>query len=221
VSGEPPARPSQDPLIGVVGADLPRQVVLACGGTPVRLFGSWDGPVSPEVSDLLGAVDPVSARILHSLLTGVHDALSGLIICNDSMANLRLFYVVRILARRGRIPFPVHLLDAPRGSGRVRRQFVAHQYAKLAQFTASLTGRALDGASLTRAARREEELGRALQRLRQRRRTGRCSGVQALTAYRAAAQIAPEDAVPVVDAAQTPCPDGSTPLFVTGSCHPD
>jgi benzoyl-CoA reductase/2-hydroxyglutaryl-CoA dehydratase subunit BcrC/BadD/HgdB len=221
VNGGSPARNAHGPLIGVIGADVPRQVVLACGGTPVRLFGSWGAPLSPEASDLLGAVDPVATRLLQSLLAGEHDDLAALVICNDSTANLRLFYVVRILAQRGRLCVPVHLLDAPRGAGPVRQRFVAGQYARLARFTASVTGRVLDDASLKHAARRELALGQALDRLRYRRRTGRCSGVEALSAYRAAAQMPPEDAAAVVDAARSTSRDRSTRLFVTGSCHPD
>ncbi|WP_203137583.1 2-hydroxyacyl-CoA dehydratase family protein [Microbacterium sp. JZ31] len=207
------------PRIGVVGADLPRQLVLAAGATPVRILGSWSGPVSDEAAQLPGAVDAVAARILDALLRGAHDDLAGLVVCNDSTAHLRVFYVLRILAERGRVRYPVHLLDAPRGGGAPRDRFVARQYQRLAAFCTSLTGAAPDAAGLRDAAERELRLGEALQRLRRRRRSGRCSGPTALAAYRAAATLPPGEAVAIVDAADHPA--RGRPVFVTGSAHPD
>lgn len=213
------------PRVGVVGADVPRQLVLASGATPVRIPGSWSGPVSSEASELPGAVDVVAARILDTLLSGAHDDLAGLVVCNDSVADLRVFYVLRILADRGRVPFPVHLLDAPRGGGGPRDRFVRRQYERLLSFCASVTGRAADARSLREAADRESELGRALGRLRQRRRAGACTGVAALEAYRAAATLPPEDAIDAADdrGDWTGAGPGTrgTPVLVTGSSHPD
>ncbi|MBO3663185.1 2-hydroxyacyl-CoA dehydratase family protein [Microbacterium stercoris] len=207
------------PRIGVIGADLPRQLVLAAGATPVRILGSWSGAVSDEAGQLPGAVDVVAARILDGALAGAHDDLAALIVCNDSTAHLRVFYVLRILAERGRVPYPVHLLDAPRGGGAPRERFVARQYERLAAFCSAVTGTRPDAPLLDEAAERELRLGEALERLRARRRTGRCSGSAALAAYRAAATLAPEQALAVVDAAVEDVP--GTPVFVTGSAHPD
>lgn len=207
------------PRIGVVGADVPRQLVLAAGAVPVRIFGSWSGGISPEAAELPGAVDAVAARILDAVLAGAHDDLAGLIVCNDQVADLRVFYVLRVLAERGRVPFPVHLLDAPRGGGAPRERFVARQYERLVGFVEAATGRGVDGRGLSDAARRERALGAALAELRARRTSGRCGGVRALAAYRAAATLPPEDALAAVDAA-IDAPAGA-PVFVTGSSHPD
>ncbi|MEL5991556.1 2-hydroxyacyl-CoA dehydratase family protein [Microbacterium phosphatis] len=215
-----PRAPMLGPLrIGVIGADVPRQLLLAVGATPVRVFGSWVGPVSVAAAELPGAVDAVAARLLDTLLAGEHRDLAGLVICNDSTAHLRLFYVLRILAARGRVPYPVHLVDAPRGGGPARERFVARQYERLAAFVVSLTGMPLEPAGLGAAAERELRLGDALARLRERRRSGRCSGPAALVAYRAAATLPPEDAAAVVDAAEGAA--AGAPVFVTGSAHPD
>ena len=209
------------PRIGVIGADVPRQLVLAAGATPMRIFGSWSAPYSSEASELLGAVDAVAPRILDEMLSGAHDDVAGLIVCNDSAADLRIFYVLRILSERGRVPFPVHLLDAPRGGGAPRDRFVGRQYARLVTFCESLTGDRVDTAGLQRAARRERELGRALTELRARRRDRGCSGAAALGAYLAAATLPPERATEIADAAgAADAPDGE-PVFVTGSAHPD
>jgi benzoyl-CoA reductase/2-hydroxyglutaryl-CoA dehydratase subunit BcrC/BadD/HgdB len=214
-------RASAPPVIGVVGADLPRQLVLAAGAVPHRILGSWHGAVSRDASELLGAADAVAGRILDELLAGRHDTIAGLVVCNDSAANLRLFYVLRILAERGRIPFPVHLLDAPRGAGEPRRRFVTGRYARLAAFCGGITGSPVDAAALAAAAARELALGASLRRLRQRRLAGGCTGVAALAAYREAAQRPPEEAIPIVDAAAGRADGAAVRVFVTGSAHPD
>ncbi|GAA1124779.1 2-hydroxyacyl-CoA dehydratase family protein [Citricoccus alkalitolerans] len=222
-----------EPRVGVVGADVPRQIVLACGAVPVRILGSWTGAVSQEATELLGATDAVAARVLDEILSGAHDGLSGLVVCNDSMADLRVYYVLRILAERGRVPFPVHFLDAPRGGGDHRRRFVSHQYQRLAAFASGVTGQQADATSLADAAAREAALGEALEAVRGRRRERVLSGTTALMVYRAAAQLPPEDALeriadlvritaePVEPDASADSACAGTPVYLTGSSHPD
>ncbi|NDK31134.1 2-hydroxyacyl-CoA dehydratase family protein [Nesterenkonia haasae] len=207
--------------IGIVGADVPRQIVMASRALPVRVFGTWDGPITAEATRLLGAVDAVTTRILDSLLVPSQYRFDGLVICNDSMAHLRLFYIARLLSQQGRLPFPVHLVDAPRGTGGPRRQFVTRQFAQLAQFAETITGHALDGESVLSAAQEEHEIGAALRRLRQRRLAQHCSGAEALKAYRAATQETPDVAVRIIDAAVSSGIEGARRIYMTGSSHPD
>lgn len=210
------------PRIGVVGDDVPRQLVLAAGAVPRRLLGSWHEPVTTETADLLGTVDAAAGRVLDDLLSGRHDDLAGLLVCHDSQANLRIFYVLRILAQRGRLPFPVHLVDVPRVSTSASaRRFVSRQHTRLLGFCEHATGHRVDGTSLRRAAERERDLGRALEAMRARRRAGDCTGFEALEAYRAAATMSPEDAVSAVSAAHGAAVPGAAPVHMTGSNHPD
>ncbi|TQL66670.1 benzoyl-CoA reductase/2-hydroxyglutaryl-CoA dehydratase subunit BcrC/BadD/HgdB [Nocardioides albertanoniae] len=209
------------PLIGIVGDDVPRQLVLAAGAVPRRLFGSWHEPVSAEAAELLGTVDAAAGRILDDLLSGWHDDLAGLLVCHDSQADLRIFYVLRILAQRGRLPFPVHLVDAPRLDSPAARRFVGKQYARLLEFCEQVTGRRADVGSLRRAAEQELALGSALETMRERRRNGGCTGAEALRAYCAAATMSPEEAVAEVSGAGAAVAPGATPVHVTGSNHPD
>jgi benzoyl-CoA reductase/2-hydroxyglutaryl-CoA dehydratase subunit BcrC/BadD/HgdB len=206
--------------IGVVGADLPRQIVRAAGAVPVRIFGSWTGEVSARAIELTGAVDAVAGRILDALLAGDHDDLDALVICNDSQANLRMFYVLRVLSARGEVPFPVQLLDTPRGAGAPREAFVATQYARLAEFCSRVTGTAIGIEELRSAGAAEQRVGAALGRLRERRADGRCTGTAALGAYRAANVSEPDAAVAVIDASQSATAEGKR-IFLTGSAHPD
>ncbi|MFJ2662476.1 2-hydroxyacyl-CoA dehydratase family protein [Arthrobacter koreensis] len=210
------------PRIGIIGADAPRQILLAAGATPVRLFGAWSGDVSREAAELLGAADAVAARVLDGVLAGLHDDLAGLVVCNDSAANLRVYYVLRLLAERGRIPYPVQLLDTPRGGGPHVNRFVARQYERLAGFVSGCTGQPVDASSLSDAAAREASLGGALGQVRERRVTGTLSGSAALRCYAAAAQLAPEQALAAIEAIQqTSGPGTLLPVFMTGSSHPD
>ncbi|MEB7448771.1 2-hydroxyacyl-CoA dehydratase family protein [Arthrobacter koreensis] len=210
------------PRIGIIGADAPRQILLAAGATPVRLFGAWSGDISREAAELLGAADAVAARVLDGVLSGLHDDLAGLVVCNDSAANLRVYYVLRLLAERGRIPYPVQLLDTPRGGGPHVNLFVARQYERLAGFVSACTGQVLDADTLAAAAVREASLGEALGRVRERRVSGALSGSSALRCYAAATQMAPEQALAAIDAVQqNDAPGTLLPVFLTGSSHPD
>lgn len=216
-----PANPA--PRIGIIGADAPRQIILAAGATPGRLFGAWSGDVSREAAELLGAADAVAARVLDGVLAGLHDDLAGLVVCNDSAANLRVYYVLRLLAERGRIPYPVQLLDTPRGGGQHVNLFVARRYERLAGFASACTGQALDAETLAAAAAREKSLGKALGRVRDLRAAGALSGSTALRCYAAAAQMSPEQAPAAIDAicgVEVP-PETMLRVFVTGSSHPD
>ncbi|GAA1356891.1 hypothetical protein GCM10009636_27030 [Arthrobacter koreensis] len=210
------------PQIGIIGADAPRQILLAAGATPVRLFGAWTGVVSQEAAELLGAADAVAARVLDGVLSGMHNDLAGLVVCNDSAANLRVYYVLRLLAERGCIPYPVQLLDTPRGGGPHRNLFVARQYERLAGFASACTGQALDAETLAAAAARENSLGKALGCVRERRVSGSLSGSSALRCYAAAAKLAPEEALAAIDVIQQDDVPGTLlPVFMTGSSHPD
>lgn len=209
------------PVIGVVGDDVPRQLLLALGARPHRLTGSWTGAIDLEAQQLLGATDAAVARLLTELRSGA-EPLDALIVCNDSQANLRLFYVLRATGSS----VPVHLLDMPREVSEPARRFARSQLEALAAFGAAVTGRALDAASLATAADAEAAVGDALRRLRSRRRAhpSLCTGAAAFDAIRDAARLAPADAVARLDTAAAqaaPVPSGSIRVHVTGSSHPD
>lgn len=225
--------------VGVIGADAPRQIILASEALPLRLFGSWSpetgalpAGTGEEALELLGAVDAPAVTLLAQLLGGEHDHLAGLILCNDSAATLRLFYVLRMLSAQRRLSVPVHLLDAPAsgesapGTAAARQGFVAAQYARLVGFLESVTDVRADRRRLQEAAEQEERLGRALQQMRVRRRQGSCSGTAAVAAYRAAARQPVEQALAVIEAAgaEETGDDGTLPgmwTYLTGSEDPD
>lgn len=205
------------PVIGVVGNDVPRQIVLAAGARPHRLTGLWDAPADPQWVDLLGGTDPVAATIAEELAA---TPLDGLLVSNDSQAHLRLFYVLRATGPA----VPVHLVDLPRRDSPGARRFLRHQFAALAGFCAEITGRAVDRESLAAAAAAEAALGGELDRLRERRRAEppTCSGTDALRALLTAMRASPGEAIEAVRAAGR-ATDGTAGrrIHVTGSNHPD
>ncbi|CAH0175719.1 hypothetical protein SRABI76_01396 [Microbacterium oxydans] len=205
-------------IIGVVGNDVPRQLLLAAGARPYRLTGSWDSDVDAETSDLLGAADAVTVRILSELRAG-GPHLDALIICNDDQSHLRLFYALRALNE----DLPLHLLDMPGGRSASARRFAQRQYRALVDFCAGVTGHRPDEESLTAAADDEEALGRALANLRRARRADppRCSGARALQVYLNASRLSPAAAVEAAEDARDGEPLPGVRVHVTGSSHPD
>ncbi|MCK6066063.1 MULTISPECIES: 2-hydroxyacyl-CoA dehydratase family protein [Microbacterium] len=208
------------PTIGIVGNDVPRQIVRAAGAAPQRLTGSWAGAVDRVAADHLGAVDRSAAVILTGLMGAATDALDALVVCNDSQANLRLFYVLRMLRGEG-IP-PVHLLDLPRQDTPATRRFARVQLAALTAFCERVSGRTADAAAWRDAAAEERAVGAAVSRLQARRRAQppEVGGTTALTALLAAASAPPAAAVELLDAAAEPRAGGLR-VHVTGSNHPD
>lgn len=204
------------PVIGVVGNDVPRQIVLASGALPSRITGRWEAPADRVWVDLLGAADPVVATIAEELAA---TAVDGVVVSNDSEAHLRLFYVLRAMGAG----VPLHLVDLPRRDSAGSRRFLRHQFAALARFCGGVTGRAVDARSLRDAAADEAVLGEELRRLRERRRANppRCSGAGALEATLTAMRVPPRTAAEIVRATGGDEVPTRRRIHVTGSDHPD
>ncbi|MEV1128975.1 2-hydroxyacyl-CoA dehydratase family protein [Agromyces sp. NPDC049794] len=224
------------PRIGVVGGDLARQLVLAAGALPMRL---WHPGVhaSDEAARLLGATDAASAAVLTGFLGGSFDGLAGVVVCNDCQASLRLFYVLRELRERGRLTMPVHLFDLQRGGRAPTRAFNRFQFERLVGVLTAWTGNAITEEGLADAAADELALGAALRRLTAARRAhgATLSGTTALHAFGVAASLPPRDSAALIDAVvettveradivRTVADSEHEPplrLLVSGSTHPD
>ncbi|HET8928043.1 MAG TPA: 2-hydroxyacyl-CoA dehydratase family protein [Microbacterium sp.] len=214
---------SASAVIGVVGNDVPRLLPLAAAAVPMRLTGSWDGPVDPAAQELLGASDLETVRILTELRAGaVH--VDALVVCNDTQAHLRLFYVLRVTAPH----LPLQLLDLPRADSAPARAFARGRLMRLLEFCEQVSGCRASAADFAAAAEAERTLGAAIDRLRRARRSDPpdCTGATAIDALLQAGRLPPEEAVAVVDAACAPVErDAASPprrrVHLTGSNHPD
>lgn len=204
------------PVLGIIGNDVPRQLVLAAGVLPRRLHGSWTAPVDARAAALLGAADAVAARLLVQVRT---EPLDGLVVCNDCQASLRVFYVLRATLPE----LPVHLLDLPRDDRPAARRFVRRQFEGLLAFCLRIGGTPPDASALADAARAERAVGAARARLRERRRArpAQVRGAVALAALLDSARLDPAAAVERLNAAVDDTPATGARLHVTGSGHPD
>lgn len=221
---------SDSPVIGVVGGDVPVEIIEAAGGHAFRMSGA-DRPAGDEAVRLLGAaVDSVAHSILDSILTGDVGFLRGLVVSRDSQAALRLFYVLRMLAQQGRAVPDVHLVDLlhlPRAS---TRDYNAGQLATLADTVAGWTGTGVTPENLYTARRLRAELCAALRTMRAGRAAGTVTGAAALRVYTLAQTGPPADCLASMDAVlgaarsqpyPGPAPEGPAEgrhrVFLTGS----
>lgn len=206
------------PRIGIVGNDVPRQLVLAAGALPHRITGSWSGEIDADAAGLLGAADAVTARILTRLLGGA-DEFDGLVICNDDQSHLRLYYALRAVGT----DLPLLLVDLPGGRSEAAHRFARNQYRALVAFCTDLGGRTPDAAALSAAALEERALGKALRHLGEARRAvpSRCSGARALELMLDASRRSPADAVAQLERVSTSAPVAGIRVHLTGSAHPD
>ncbi len=210
-------------VIGVVGADVPPEILETCGALAYRL-SSIDRPPSPEAITLLGgAVDATAYSILDQILAGDVDFLRGLVVSRDSQASLRLFYVLRALAAQGRPAPPVHLLDALHLRRESTRRYNTSQIGALAATIEQWTGRSHTLANLFAAQDVRARLGGRLVEIRERRRsdTPTVSGVDALRLYALSQTAEPTECIALAEgllADPSPVPAGPR-VFVTGSTH--
>jgi hypothetical protein len=101
------------PVVGVVGADVPPELVEAAGAVAVRLTGEPEPPSAEALHVLGAAVDAPTLTLLTRLLAGGATGLAGLVVSRDCQSSLALFYALRELRRldpERELP-PVHLLD--------------------------------------------------------------------------------------------------------------
>ncbi|MEV0106490.1 2-hydroxyacyl-CoA dehydratase family protein [Nocardia sp. NPDC050799] len=220
----PDSAGSDRPVIGVVGGDVPVEIIEAAGGHAFRLSGA-DRPAGAEAVRLLGAaVDSVAHSILDSILTGEAGFLRGLVVSRDSQAALRLFYVLRMLAQQGRAVPDVHLVDLlhlPRAS---TRDYNAGQLAEMADTVAGWTGTGLTPQNLYTARKLRAELAAALRTVRARRAAGAVTGATALRVYTLAQTRTPAGCLASMDAGlgatrSRPDPDSASEGPAEGRCR--
>ena len=189
------------PVVGVVGADVPVELVDAAGALAYRLHGSPDR-IGEQARAILGdSVDPVAHSVLTQLLDGSLAFLTGVVVSRDSQASLQLFYALRELRRREPHLPPVQLLDllhlpTPH-TARYNEARLAQLAARLADWTGTVPGAERLAASVARV-RRVRALLRRVSELRRGARPV-LTGTQVLHVHGAVAALPPEDADPLLE----------------------
>jgi benzoyl-CoA reductase/2-hydroxyglutaryl-CoA dehydratase subunit BcrC/BadD/HgdB len=92
------------PVVGIIGFDVPHELVVAAGMVPVRLRA--DPAVDRQrFGDLSAmALDPIATCHLVRLLRGDFDCFDRLILSHDRGSDAKLFFVLRELRRLGELP---------------------------------------------------------------------------------------------------------------------
>ncbi|WP_328398300.1 2-hydroxyacyl-CoA dehydratase family protein [Nocardia sp. NBC_00416] len=214
---------SDGPVIGVVGGDVPLEIIESCGARAYRL-SAVDRPADATAVGLLGgAVDAAAHSILEQILAGDFDFLRGLVISRDSQASLRLFYVLRALAAQGRDLPPIHLVDIQHLRRDSTERYNRSRLAKFGATVAQWTGRPYTIESLRTAGAARTLLAHSLRQLRERRCAAdpTVSGATALRLYALSQTAPPEEAVALIDSVLAD-PEPMTNrlrVFLTGSTH--
>lgn len=214
-----------DGLTHYVGNDVPREVLLAAGLTPVRLAGR---PGSSELADQFcgSNIDEVSRSQLSRVLSGELSRAVGLVISGDCEGSVRLFLYLREIQRLE--PFPavprftfLDLVHLP------SRTSAVYNLSRLDQFIAEMetwSGRRITDDELAEQARLGNELralGEGVRQLRTADGGARLSGVEALQVFGAGFSMHPRVyRALLVELLESHLPrhDGVR-VFVTGSSH--
>jgi benzoyl-CoA reductase/2-hydroxyglutaryl-CoA dehydratase subunit BcrC/BadD/HgdB len=212
------------PVAGYVGADVPVELLTAAGHLPVRLSGSPDEDAAEGRRLLGGGLDPVACSILTRLLAGAFGPLDLLVVSHDCEASLRLFYVLRELARVApevALP-PLHLVDVLHLPHRTTTRY---DLAQVRRFRAWLgeRGSPVPDDGFARAVAAHDDLRALLREIGAHRARRVLSGTEMLELVDVACTRPVDEArarlrdVLAGLSARAPLP--GTPVVVTGSSH--
>lgn len=214
-------------VVGVLGHDLPREIVAAGGALPIRLSplrlardGRSYAGVVPD--GLVAQMAPGPVRVLGALLAGRLDWIDALAIGRDTEANTSLFTILRELVLSGEVtelpPFAICdlLVTRTRPSAVYNRR----RFRTFAATVAAWTGSPIGAAQLADAVAQQATVARQLAALATRRRAPEpaLSGSEALIAA-GAAQVLPAPRAAEWLSEVTPAAriEASPRLYLTGS----
>ncbi len=208
------------PIARVVGSDIPRELLLAAGLTPVRLTAA-PGLPTLRTDRLMGMSSlPARSRSLIDQLLSL--PTTDRIVLSHAEAELpQLFAVLRELAALGEIHVGavdfIDLKHLPRDS---TRDYNRRRLAGLQSVLADAGLPVRDG-ELTRVIAASNEQRRVLQQLMRWRLEQRLSGTDALQIIGSAAILPPEEHVERLSGLQhAQLPERTGPrVFLTGSRH--
>jgi benzoyl-CoA reductase/2-hydroxyglutaryl-CoA dehydratase subunit BcrC/BadD/HgdB len=178
------------PVVGIIGFDVPHELVVAAGMVPVRLRAD-PGVDSQGFGDLSAmALDPIATCHLVRLLRGDFDCLDRLILSHDRGPDAKLFFVLRELRRLGELPErpSVSFLDLRHLPNRTTAEYNRTRIGELATLIQEWAGRPVSRSEIVEATalcNANRRLLKSFQALRTGERP-RFSGVDSLAAIGAA-----------------------------------
>lgn len=215
------------PVVGMVGQDVPVELIWAAGARHLRLRGNpqWD---RSEAEFYLGrGVDAATTSLFAGILNGVFGPLDAIVVSSDCDASQRLYYAMREMRRVAAGPTlpPIYLVDMlhlPRNSTARYNRARLGQFVGVLQdwFGVTLTTERISGA--IGLSRRILEAQRRFTGLRLEDPT-RVSGEQALAVYGAGSRMEPEGYLEALEgllaAAEVLPGHPGRRIFLTGSSH--
>ncbi|MBW0104523.1 2-hydroxyacyl-CoA dehydratase family protein [Pseudonocardia sp. KRD291] len=221
-----PARTTADgPVAGYVGADVPVELLTAAGYHPVRLSGSPHEDASDGIGYLGGGLDPAACSVLTRLLHGGYGPLDVLVVSRDCEASLRLFYVLRELARvepAVALP-PLHLIDVLHLPHRTTTRYVRAKVRGLRGWLQQRCGHTVSGDELAAAVAAHDRVRGLLRAVGELRGQRRLTGTEALGVVAATTRLPVHRAEELLTAlvAELPGrdPRPGHPVYLTGSSH--
>lgn len=212
--------------VGVVGRDVPVELIEAAGARPFRLRGDPSRELV-EADRFLGrGLDPAIRSVLAGLLQSDFAGLSGIVVGSDTEASRRLFWLLREIRRvEPAIPVPpVHLVDVMHMNQPAGLTYTAARLAEFRGVLSEWTGSEIRDGALAESIAEQDQLRVWLLRLSARRRGLRPThrGSDFLLARLAAARLLSAESIPLVRALieEPATGDGATMRVVlTGSDH--
>ncbi len=135
--------------VGIIGSDVPCEMVRAAGLRPIRLRGEPDRP-STHADRLLGRrVDSQVRSIAEWLLERNHHGMRGLLISHDNHSHLRLFAVLRAVRAfdPSALP-PIHFCDFLHSSDAACVTYTRTRLLELCELLSQWSGSAISESSL-------------------------------------------------------------------------
>jgi hypothetical protein len=151
--------------IGVIGRDVPLELIDAAGARAVRLRGR-PGLDTAVADGYLGVgIDPAARSLLAALLDESFAGLDGIVISSDSEASQRVFYLLRELRRvQPDLPVPpVHLVDVLHLPRETSQRYTLAKVRELRSVLADWAGAAVADDAIAEAVGARDEV-RVLQR---------------------------------------------------------
>lgn len=210
--------------IGLLGRDVPVELVEAAGARPYRLRGEPGRDLAAADRYLGRGLDPAARSLLAGLLETGFRGLDAIVASSDTDATLRLFYLLREFRRVEpdlAVP-PVHLVDVLHLPRPTTHRYTVRQLEGLADVLAGWTG-SDPRAALAPAVAAHLELRRMLRLIADARRDAATGfrGSDLLLAVLAAGRLPAAEAIPLVEAllAEPAAPRPGAPIVLSGSEH--
>jgi benzoyl-CoA reductase/2-hydroxyglutaryl-CoA dehydratase subunit BcrC/BadD/HgdB len=173
------------PVVGYAGLDVPEDLILGMGMTPLRLEADLQAPTDAAARFGAGG-HPVLRSLVARLLGGPYDFIDHLVIGSMPRYLTALPILIRQLhgSDSAFARFHVHQLDVLHGASPSARQFTQRSMAGLAAVLAQWSGHAAQPERLCAAIAACNETRRQLRQFQQLRNAGQhCDGVAALQLY--------------------------------------